>query len=140
MTKFSFYWSFTANYFFKTISSCMLVLSIRIVLDCFSYFENCSILISRLPFAVSVTLNLFNVKWSWGFFRINLLQLQLRNYARFPRKNVSLVFISVKHVSMTFVCLFVFLSWEPANWGFRLTLRKNMQMRIVTSSCLHRNL
>ena len=40
----------------------MLVLSIRIVLDCFSYFENCSILISRLPFAVSVTLNLFNVK------------------------------------------------------------------------------
>ena len=57
----------------------MQVLSIRIVLDCFSYFENCSILISRLPFAVSVTLNLFNDKWSLGFFRINLLQLQLRN-------------------------------------------------------------
>ena len=65
-TKFSLYFSLTVHYFITNISSFTPVLSKRIVLGCIYlpsfHFKNFSTSIWRLPFAVNVTLNLFNYK------------------------------------------------------------------------------
>ena len=66
VTKFSLYFSFTVHYIITNISTFTQVLSKRIVLDCIYLlsfcFKNFSTSIWLLPFAVNVTLNLFNNK------------------------------------------------------------------------------
>ena len=65
VTKFPPYFSFTVYCFYTKISRFMLVLSTRIVLDCFYllifYFEKFSTDVYRLPYAVNVNLNLSNI-------------------------------------------------------------------------------
>ena len=62
VTKFSLYLSFTVNYFYKKIGSFMLVLSMKIVVDCFYllivYSKKFSTWVCRSPFVINVTLNL----------------------------------------------------------------------------------
>ena len=66
VTKFSLYFSFTVHYIITNISSFTPVLSEKLFRTVFicsvSIFTNVSTLIWRLPFAVNVTLNLFNNK------------------------------------------------------------------------------
>ena len=68
VTKFSPYFSFTVYCFYTKISSFMLVLSTRIVLDCFYllilYSEKFSTDVCRLSYAVNVNLNLSYVSFS----------------------------------------------------------------------------
>ena len=62
VTKFPPYFSFAVYCFYTKISSFMLVLSTKIVLDCFYllifYSEKFSTDVCRLPYAVNVNLNL----------------------------------------------------------------------------------